>query len=149
MSKWTAKLTVTNTTDQDLKLVYKYVNARNAIVSFPTNIPAKSKAAYEVITPHGEAAGPEIKISLVAQGTDTQRSLGSFDFHVDIPYWSPKNTLSYHCNRDLLCQVIPGMIYDRDQNYNGEVIISALEITDMVNKKVLNEKVQANSFNEF
>ncbi|OTO18862.1 hypothetical protein, partial [Enterococcus sp. 3H8_DIV0648] len=70
-------------------------------------------------------------------------------FHVDIPYWSPKNTLNYHCNRDLLCQVIPGMIYDRDQNYNGEVIISALEITDMVNKKVLNEKVQANSFNEF
>ncbi|MBO0453770.1 hypothetical protein [Candidatus Enterococcus murrayae] len=149
MAPWTAKLTVMNTTNQDLKLVSKYVCARNSIVSFPTSIPAKSKAVFEVITPYGEASGPEFKISLVAQAKDNQRSLGSFDFHVDIPYWSPKNTLHYHCNRDLLCQVIPGMIYDRDQSYNGEVIISALEITDMVNKKVLNEKVQAKSFQEF
>ena len=35
MPKWTAKLTVINTTDQELKLANKYVYKGNTIVSFP------------------------------------------------------------------------------------------------------------------
>lgn len=41
MPKWTAKLTVVNTTNQDLKLVNKYIYRGNDVVSFPDIIPAK------------------------------------------------------------------------------------------------------------
>lgn len=143
MPKWTAKLTVVNTTNQDLKLVNKYIYRGNDVVSFPDIIPAKNEGVYEIFTPSGKALGPEFKISLVAQGTDKQNSLGSFEFHVDIPYWSSKNTLSYHCNRDLLCKVTPSTIYDSDHNYNGEARISANAVNDAQNKEMLNKKINA------
>lgn len=146
MSKWTARLIVVNTTDQDLKLVNKYVYSENTILSFPDVIPAKSKGIFEVATPFGKPLGPEFKITLAAQGTEKQNPLGSFDFHIDIPYWSPTNTLNYHCNRDLICQVIPSMIHDREQSYNGKAVIAARELTNLVNYKVLNEKIDAKSW---
>lgn len=143
MPKWTAKLTVINTTDQELKLANKYVYKGNTIVSFPESIPAKNEGVYEIFTPSGQPLGPEFKISLVAQGKDNQNSLGSFDFHIDIPYWSPKNTLQYHCNRDLTCQVSPSTIYDSDHNYNGEAKIRAHVSNDAQNKKNIQEKINS------
>ena len=143
MPKWTARLTIINTTNQDLKLASKYIYNGNSIVSFPEIIPAKNEGVYEIFTPSGKPLGPEFKISLVAQGTDKQNSLGSFEFHVDIPYWSSRNTLQYHCNRDLTCQVSPSTIYDSDHNYNGEVKIGARVTNDAENKKILSEKVSS------
>ena len=130
MPQWTARLTVVNTTHQDLELKSKYVYPGNDIVSFPDIIPAKGEGIYEVYTPSGKALGPEFKITLVAKGTSTENSLGSFDFHVDIPYWDTRNTLEYHCNRDLVCQVSPSTIYNSDHNYNGEAKISAKVTAD-------------------
>ncbi|MFC6179823.1 hypothetical protein [Lactiplantibacillus daowaiensis] len=83
MPKWTARLEVTNNTNNTLQVMNKTIHPKSKTLSFPMQIVPGETGIYEVYTGTGVPYGPDFSVTLATSVADT------ISYHVDMPY--PEN----------------------------------------------------------